>query len=125
MTFQRRQLLLATTALAFGLALGPVAAQTAAPAGTPLRVIMPFSPGSGVDTIIRAAQPGLVKAFNRPVVIENLPGAGGITGTAQLVKAALSPARTLVAAVRAAVLRPDTAGDELEPVMVAPSIPEP
>lgn len=56
--------------------------------GTPLRVILPVGAGSGVDTIIRAAQNALAKALGQPVVIENLPGAGGITGTQAIVKAA-------------------------------------
>ena len=47
-----------------------------------MRVILPVGAGSGVDTIMRAAQPALTKALGgQPVVIENLPGAGGITGT--------------------------------------------
>lgn len=55
----------------------------------PLRVILPVGPGSGVDAIARAAQNALSKALGgQPVVIENLPGAGGITGTQALVKAA-------------------------------------
>ena len=54
----------------------------------PMRVILPVGPGSGVDTIVRSAQVALAKALNQPVVIENLPGAGGITGTSALVKAA-------------------------------------
>jgi tripartite-type tricarboxylate transporter receptor subunit TctC len=54
----------------------------------PLRVILPVSAGSGVDTIVRAAAPALQKELGgQPVVIENLPGAGGITGTSALVKA--------------------------------------
>jgi len=56
---------------------------------SPLRVILPVGPGSGVDTIIRSAQTALSKALNdQPVVIENIAGAGGIPGTAALVKAA-------------------------------------
>lgn len=73
-------------ALALGAAL-----MLAAPAWAdtpPMRVILPIGPGSGVDTIVRAAQVALGKALNQPVVIENLPGAGGITGTSALVKAA-------------------------------------
>ncbi len=63
----------------------PVWAQS----GAPLRVILPLSAGSGVDTIARAAQTALSKALGgQAVVIENLPGAGGITGTLALVKAA-------------------------------------
>ena len=54
----------------------------------PLRVILPIGPGSGVDVIVRSAQNALSKALGgQPVVIENLPGAGGITGTQALVKA--------------------------------------
>ena len=54
-----------------------------------LRVILPVGAGSGVDTILRAAVPSLIKALGgQPVVIENLPGAGGITGASVLAKAA-------------------------------------
>ncbi len=53
----------------------------------PLRVILPIGAGSGVDTITRAALAQLTKAFGQPVVIENLPGAGGITGASVLAKA--------------------------------------
>lgn len=60
-------------------------AQGTAPA---MRVILPVGAGSGVDTIVRAAQNALAKALGQPVVIENLPGAGGITGTQAIVKAA-------------------------------------
>ena len=55
----------------------------------PIRLILPISAGSGVDTIARAAAPALGKAFGQPVVIDNLPGAGGITGAAAVAKAAL------------------------------------
>ena len=81
----RRQLLAATLALGTALAGGAAQAQTA----PPLRVILPVGAGSGVDVIMRSAQNALSKALGgQPVVIENLPGAGGITGTQALVKAA-------------------------------------
>jgi tripartite-type tricarboxylate transporter receptor subunit TctC len=83
----RRAVLAASLALGTGSVLRPrrVAAQSAAP----LRVILPFSPGSGVDTIVRAAQAALSRALGgQPVVIENLMGAGGIIGTQAVVKAA-------------------------------------
>lgn len=53
----------------------------------PLRVIVPLTPGSTVDTVARAMSTEMSKVMGHPVVIENLPGAGGLTGTAQLVKA--------------------------------------
>lgn len=78
------------TVLAFAAAtlMGAVAAHAQTPT-TPLRVILPVGAGSGVDVIVRSAQTALSKALGgQPVVIENLPGAGGITGTQALVKAA-------------------------------------
>lgn len=82
-SFKRRTLVTAAASLL--LASAPAWAQSSAP----LRVILPVGPGSGVDTIVRAAQNALSKALGgQTVVIENLPGAGGITGTSTLVKAA-------------------------------------
>ena len=80
-SFTRRAALVGAVAAAFTCAL-PAHAQA------PMRVLVPVGPGSGVDTIIRAASPALSKALGQPVVIENMPGAGGITGTTALVKAA-------------------------------------
>ncbi|HEX7891787.1 MAG TPA: tripartite tricarboxylate transporter substrate binding protein [Ramlibacter sp.] len=81
-----------TTRRLFGTVAAAVVAAAALPAfaqaDAPLRVILPVGAGSGVDTIVRAAQNALARELKQPVVIENLPGAGGITGTAQLVKAA-------------------------------------
>ncbi|MDB5742567.1 MAG: transporter substrate-binding protein [Polaromonas sp.] len=53
----------------------------------PLRIIVPLTTGSTVDTVARAMSVELAKSMGQPVVIENLPGAGGVTGTAQLVRA--------------------------------------
>ena len=76
------------TALAAALVLG-TAAPAFADTTAPLRVILPIGPGSGVDVIVRSAQNALSRALGgQAVVIENLPGAGGITGTQALVKAA-------------------------------------
>lgn len=78
----------AALALLACLGLGPRRALAEAET-RPLRLILPVSAGSGVDTIMRAVTPALGRALGgQPVVIENLPGAGGLTGTAMLVKAA-------------------------------------
>lgn len=58
-----------------------------AQSGKPVRLILPISAGSGVDAIARTAGPALGRALGQPVVIENLPGAGGINGAAAVVKA--------------------------------------
>ena len=82
-TFQRRSFIALAASCLFASA--PAWAQSSAP----LRVILPVGAGSGVDTIVRTAQTALSKALGgQAVVVENLPGAGGITGTSALVKAA-------------------------------------
>jgi tripartite-type tricarboxylate transporter receptor subunit TctC len=75
----RRRMVLAAAALAWA---GCVWAQEA----KPLRLIVPLTTGSAVDALARALTPALIKAFNRPVFVENLAGAGGTTGTLQVVK---------------------------------------
>lgn len=72
--------------MAVSLACAPTWAQNSSTA--PLRIILPVGPGSSVDLIMRSAQTALSKALdNQPVVIENLPSAGGIVGTSAIVKA--------------------------------------
>ena len=84
----RRQLLRNATRAALMTSLLASALPGFAQSDAPLRVILPLSAGSGVDAIIRSAQVALSKELKQPVVIENLPGAGGITGTSALIKAA-------------------------------------
>ena len=69
------------------------AAAMAAPAAwaqsdKPIKFILPVSAGSGVDGIVRAASNQLAKALGQSVVIENQPGAGGVVGTAAMIKSA-------------------------------------
>lgn len=72
-----------------GLVLGGTAGAARAQAGDRVvRFILPVATASGVDTITRAASPALSKALGRTVVVENQAGAGGIVGTATLVKSA-------------------------------------
>lgn len=53
----------------------------------PVKFILPVSAGSGVDAIARAGASQLGKALGQGVVIENLPGAGGVVGAQALIKA--------------------------------------
>lgn len=56
--------------------------------GKVVKFILPVSAGSGVDGIARAAQNQLAKALGQAVVFENQPGAGGVVGTAAMIKSA-------------------------------------
>src|SRR4051812_38541979 len=65
-----------------------VRAQSTYPA-KPIRLIVPFTPGGSSDILGRAVGQELSKAWSQPVVIDNVPGAGGSIGAE---RAAKSPA---------------------------------
>jgi tripartite-type tricarboxylate transporter receptor subunit TctC len=78
------KLLRASALLCAGMLITGVAS---AQADRPLRLIVPLTTGSAVDGLARALGPELAKQLSRPVIVENLPGAGGTTGTLQVVRA--------------------------------------
>ncbi len=80
----RRLILRTATASAATLAL-PAFAQ-AWPA-RPIRLVVPFPPGSSPDLIARLVAEPLSAALGQPVVIDNKPGAGGNVGTGLVAKA--------------------------------------
>lgn len=53
----------------------------------PIRYIVPFPPGGSSDLISRAIAPRLQERLGQPVVIENVPGAGGMLGVDRVAKA--------------------------------------
>jgi tripartite-type tricarboxylate transporter receptor subunit TctC len=53
----------------------------------PLRIVVPFPPAGTTDLLARAMAPELQKALGQPVIVENKPGAGGNTGSAEVAHA--------------------------------------
>ena len=53
----------------------------------PVRVIVPFPPGSGVDLVTRIVVPRLAESLGQSFVVDNRGGAGGIVGTEVAAKA--------------------------------------
>jgi tripartite-type tricarboxylate transporter receptor subunit TctC len=52
----------------------------------PVRIIVPFTPGSATDTMARPVADKLSAALGQQFVVENRPGAGGTIGIAALAK---------------------------------------
>src|SRR3989442_15765088 len=77
----------ASLALLLGLALAGGAHAQNFPS-RPVRVIVPFGPGGSSDVVARIVVDGAAEALGQPLVIENVPGAGGNIGTARVAKAA-------------------------------------
>jgi len=51
-------------------------------------IVVPFAPGSSSDIIARALAQTMQQALDRNFVVENRPGASGIIGTQQVIRAA-------------------------------------
>ena len=84
----RRSLLLASAAVAAGLA-GPQAwAQGTWPTGKPITYLVPFPPGGNTDTLARVVAQPLGAALGTQVIVDNRPGAGGNLGSAIAARAA-------------------------------------
>jgi tripartite-type tricarboxylate transporter receptor subunit TctC len=92
----RRKLstLLGASLLSLGTA--PLAWAQSAASQAPLKLIVPFTPGTGIDLIARTLGPKLSQRLNRPVVVENRVGASGNIGTEAVVRAAPDGATLLV-----------------------------
>ena len=83
----------------------PVALVPAAAAQAPLRIIVGFPPGATSDTMTRAIAEGLRPLMERPVIIENRAGGGGLAA-ALFVKAAPPDGNTLLMSPFGTMLQP-------------------
>jgi tripartite-type tricarboxylate transporter receptor subunit TctC len=74
----RREFLTATV-LSIGLGLTPAAAQTYPT--KPIKMIVPYTPGSPVDVLARVITQQVSARIGQPIIIDNRPGAGTTIGT--------------------------------------------
>jgi len=90
LSFGRRSLL----AVAAGFALGATGfgAQAQGPgwpeAGKPVRIVVGFPPGGGADALARVVATALTPEIGTTVIVDNRPGAGGLTATDLVAKSA-------------------------------------
>lgn len=109
-----RRVLLATAA-ALACCLG-------AQAATPIKLIVPFSPGTGIDLVARQIGPRLSERLGQTVLVENRPGASGNIGAEAVVRAPADGSTLLVSVntlVMSRTLYPKLSFDpvnDLEPV---------
>jgi len=62
-------------------------AQAASYPGKPIRMIVPFTPGSATDVMGRLVGERLTAAWGQPVIVDNKPGAGGSIGIRETARA--------------------------------------
>src|SRR3954464_2288409 len=75
-----------TALAALAAATVPASFAQSTPESGQLRLIVPFTPGTGIDLIARTVGPKLSEKLDRPVVVENRPGASGNIGTEAVVR---------------------------------------
>lgn len=54
----------------------------------PVRIVVPYSAGGGLDALVRAIGQRLYEAWGQPAVVENKPGASGIIGAEYVARSA-------------------------------------
>ena len=81
----RRTLIAAAALAAVALSAPAVFAADAWPA-RPITMIVPFSAGGNVDTTARLIGQKLGERLKQPIVIDNVPGAGGVLGVSKALK---------------------------------------
>src|SRR5215813_7470710 len=97
--------LIALTFCAAALGALDARAQGAYPEKT-VRIIVPFPAGGATDILARLIAERLAGAFGKPVVVENMSGAAGATGTAAAAKAAPDGYTLLTAVATTTTLLP-------------------
>ena len=87
MKIQRRAMAAGALALGAASLLAPLGAVAQDYPSKPIKAIVPFPPGGGGDTLGRLVLTKVGDELKQPVVIENLPGAGGNLGAAAAARA--------------------------------------
>src|SRR6185503_4940798 len=65
----------------------PILAMAQAFPTKPVRIVLPFGPGGVADITTRTIAPHLSSGLGQQVVVENMPGAGGIRASSEVAKA--------------------------------------
>ena len=124
--------LLSTFAFALALTLA-VAAPAQGPAypAKPIRLVVPFPPGAGTDTVARYVAQKLGESMKATIVIDNRTGAGGAIGAVEVAKAepdgytllfVAGPFTTVAAASKNASYDPVNQFSAVAPIATSPLV---
>lgn len=72
----------------------------------PITLIVAYPAGGGADALARAIQPSMSRVLGQPVIVENVPGAGGALGVQRLLSAPADGHTLLVGSTNEVVLAP-------------------
>ena len=103
----RRGALAAVAALALASGFAASSAHGQAWPSKPIKLIVGFPPGGGIDIVARNLQPGLQEALGQPVIVEYKAGAGGVLAASELTRAVPDGYTILVANLGPFVLAPN------------------
>jgi tripartite-type tricarboxylate transporter receptor subunit TctC len=90
--------LLSCLVAALALATSGASAQSGSYPDRPIKIVVPYSPGTGSDVVGRALGQALQEKIGQPVVIENRDGAGSLLGTTYVAHAPADGYTLLIAA---------------------------
>lgn len=88
---------------------GPLQAQQDTRITRPIRMIVPYVPGGGTDTLARIVAPFVSEAFGQTVLVDNRPGASSTLGT-QIVAQAVPDGHTIGMIDAAFLINPSLLG---------------
>ena len=86
----------------------------------PVRIVVPFPPGGGADTLTRIMEPRLAGIWAQPVIVENRPGASGHIG-ADFVAKSVPDGTTLLMSSTASLTEKNV--DQFAPVSLVSASP--
>ena len=101
-------------AAALALTIAPSPAQTWPV--KPVRIIAPFAPGGGADTLGRLVGAKLTESLGQPFIVENRAGAGGVIGSDVAAKAAADGYTLVVSGVASHAIAPALSKVPFDPI---------
>jgi tripartite-type tricarboxylate transporter receptor subunit TctC len=100
-----KRLALSLLTAVFAAALSPAMAQGLQPGGGPVRIVLNSPPGSAADAVARVMVEPLAEILGQPVVVENVPGGGGMIGAGRVVQSRRD-GTTILSTVSGALIGP-------------------